>query len=157
VTARELWVQAYQGEVLGEALFGGLAERERDPGRKRKLEMLTLLERATKQIGEPVLDRHGWDRGDTAATLAAAASFVEAAASQSWEEFVGAFEPITAKFLAIYRELVELSDDEDDRLVAEAYVAHERALAAFGRRELAQEEGDPLQPIMDLPHVGARA
>lgn len=153
----ELWVKAYQGEVLGEALFGGLAAREQDPVHRRQLEMLALLERSTKEIGEPVFRRHGWHMGDTEAMLAAAATFTDVAAGQSWEELLGAFEPITTEFLGVYRQLVDLAEDDEDRLVAEAYVAHEHALAAFARRELGQEEGDPLQPIMDLPHVGARA
>ena len=59
VTASDLWVESYQGEVLGESLFARLAERERDPEHRHQLEMLTVLERATKELAEPVLaNRH---------------------------------------------------------------------------------------------------
>ena len=49
MSAEELWVESYQGEVLGEALFGAMAARESDPDRRHQLEVLTLLERTTKE------------------------------------------------------------------------------------------------------------
>ena len=97
MSADELWVEVYQGEVLGEALFGLLTEREQDPARRRQLETLVVLERSTK----------------------------------------------------------ELAEDDSEREVAETYVAHERALASFARRVLGQEPGEPLEPILSLPHVAA--
>ena len=36
----DLLRQAYEGEVLGEAFFGTLADRTDDPDRKSKLEVL---------------------------------------------------------------------------------------------------------------------
>jgi hypothetical protein len=153
----ELWVDSYQGEVLGEALFGLLAERETDPGRRRYLEALTLLERATRQLAEPVFERHDLDRGDSAASVTMAGELADGVATLSWEEFLGSFEPVISQFLEKYRRLVTLAADEDDRRVAEAYVAHELALAASVRRELGQEAGDPLEPIFDLAHVAAAA
>jgi len=157
MSTQELWVESYQGEVLGEALFGLLAGRQTDPVHRDQLEVLTLLERATKDLAEPVFDRQGFDRGDTAATLATADALADALAGTPWEEFMGSFEPITTKFLATYRQLVELAGDETERQIAEAYVAHELALAAFARRALGQEAGDPLGPIRALPHVAAAA
>ena len=153
--ADELWVESYQGEVLGETLFGLMAEREDDPARRRELEALTLLERATKELAEPVFHRRGLDRGDTAATVAEATAMADVVKGMTWEEFLSSFEPITSQFLAKYRQLVELADDDDERRIAEAYVAHEEALACFARRELGQESGDPLEEIHALPHVAA--
>jgi hypothetical protein len=46
VRSRELWRQAYEGEVLGEALFSALADRTEEPERRRQLEVLALLERS---------------------------------------------------------------------------------------------------------------
>ena len=51
--ADDLWVEAYQGEVLGETLFTLLSERQGDPTRRHQLEVLATLERATKQLAEP--------------------------------------------------------------------------------------------------------
>jgi len=153
--ASELWVESYQGEVLGEALFGTLAERQDDAERRHELEVLTVLERATKELAEPVLDRRAPDRGDTAATIAAAAELADGLAGVTWEAFLASVEAITVEFLAKYRQLVALATDEDERAVALAYVAHEEALAAFARRALGQEAGAPLEPVLALPHVSA--
>lgn len=153
MSAEQLWVESYQGEVLGEALFGALADREADQDHREQLRVLTRLEAATKELAEPVFQRRGLDRGDTAATLAQAAELSAALAEISWEDFVGSIEPITVQFLEKYHQLVDLAPDEEERAVAEAYVAHELALAAFARRALGNEPGDPLELILALPHL----
>lgn len=155
MNASGLWVEAYQGEVLGEALFGSLAAREEDAGHRHQLEVLALLERATKELAEPVFEQRSLDRGDTDATLKAAADLADALAGVTWEAFLASFEPIITEFLAKYRQLVELACDDTERAIAEAYVAHEEALAVFARRGLGLEPGDPLQEILALPHVAA--
>jgi hypothetical protein len=157
MTADELWVESYQGEVLGEALFGTLAEREDDPDRRHQLQTLALLERATKELAEPVFERRALDRGDTTATVNTATEMADAVTGMTWEQFLGSFEPVTSQFLAKYQELVTLSSEPEEHAIAEAYVAHERALAAFARRALGQEDGDPLEPILALAHVAAAA
>ena len=55
----ELWVKAYQGEVLGEALFGGIAEQLDDPEHAAKMRVLATLERRTKEATAPALERAG--------------------------------------------------------------------------------------------------
>ncbi|HEV3281374.1 MAG TPA: hypothetical protein VG032_07195 [Acidimicrobiales bacterium] len=155
VTASDLWVESYQGEVLGESLFARLAERERDPEHRHQLEMLTVLERATKELAEPVLEKRALDWGDTAASETTAAQFADGLAGTSWEEFLGSFEPVISDFLAKYRKLTDLAESETERSVAEAYVAHELALASFVRRGLGHEPGEPLAEILALPHVAA--
>ena len=153
--ARELWVESYQGEILGETLFGLLADRQEDAQRRHQLEVLTLLERTTKGLAELVFVRQGLDRGDTAATVRAATELADAVGAMTWDEFLASFEAVTTEFLGKYRQLVELAGDETERAVAEAYVAHEEALAAFARRALGQEAGEPLQAILALPHVAS--
>jgi hypothetical protein len=154
--ADDLWVESYQGEVLGETLFGLLADREEDPSHAHQLEVLTLLERATKELAGPVLAQRGLDP-DTGATVADAKGLADAVADLTWEQFLGSFEAVTTEFLAKYRELVELAENDEERAIADAYVAHERALAAFARRALGQETGEPLEGILALPHVAAAA
>lgn len=154
--AQELWVEAYQGEVLGETLFGRMAEQQTDADRRRQLEVVTLLERTTKELAEAVFERRGWERGDTATTVASATQMAEGLTSVAWEDFLGSIEPVTVQFLEIYRQLVDLAGDDTEREIAEAYVAHEQALAAFARRALGQEAGDPLEQILALPHVAAQ-
>jgi hypothetical protein len=157
MTRTELWVESYQGEVLGEALFARLAERQEQAERRHQLEVLTLLERATKELAEPVFEHNGFDRGDTAATLVTAGELADALAGISWGEFLASIGPVTTEFLAKYRQLVELAVDDAERQVAEAYVNHELALAGFARRALGEETGDPLEMILALPHVVAAA
>jgi hypothetical protein len=155
--APELWIDSYQGEVLGEALFQLMAEREEGPERRHQLEVLTLLERTTKELAEPVFERRGLDRGDTEQTLADAAELADAVAGMSWQEFLSSIPPTTVRFLAMYHQLVDLATDEVERGIAEAYVAHEEALVQFARRALGEEPGDPLESILALPHVAAAA
>jgi hypothetical protein len=155
--AADLWVESYQGEVLGEALFGVMAETEDQPERRRQLEVLTLLERATKELAEPVFERRGLDRGDTEKTLADASELADAVAHMAWDEFLASIPPVTVNFLAKYRQLVDLATDPQEREIAQAYVAHEEALASFAHRCLGEEAGDPLERILALPHVAAAA
>jgi|HubBroStandDraft_1064217.scaffolds.fasta_scaffold412516_2 hypothetical protein len=155
MSAAEMWVESYQGEVLGATLFGLLAEREADPERRHQLEVLSALEVATKELAEPMLDRHGIDRGDTEGSVTTARALADGLAETSWTDFLISFESITDRFLGIYRQLVELATDDDERGVAEAYVAHEEALATYARRALGQEGGAPLDPVLAVPHLAA--
>ena len=155
--AAELWVESYQGEVLGEALFGAMAEREEEPERRHQLEILTLLEHATKELADPVFERRGVGRGDTEKTLADARELADAVAHMTWIEFIASIPPVTVNFLAKYRQLVDLATDGQEREIAQAYVAHEEALASFAHRCLGEEAGDPLERILALPHVAAAA
>jgi len=95
MSADELWVEVYQGEVLGEALFGLLTEREQDPARRRQLETLVVLERSTKELAAPVLARRALEPGDTAMTVASAAAMADAVSAMPWERFVASLEPGT--------------------------------------------------------------
>jgi hypothetical protein len=151
--ADELWVESYQGEVLGEALFGLLAERQEDPIRRHQLEVLVLLEHSTKVLAEPVLDTRQLDRSDSSESLSAAQAFADALGSASWEDFAASILPVTEEFLGKYHELVALAADGAELDVARAYVAHEEALATFARRASGQESGDPLEAVLALPHV----
>ena len=117
--------------------------------------MLTLIERATKELADPLFERRGLDRGDTDASVRTATQLADAVAVMTWDEFLRSVEPVTVQFLAKYTELVELAADETERKIAEAYVAHERALASFARRALGEDDGEPLEDILALPHVAA--
>jgi hypothetical protein len=157
VDTNALWLESYQGEVLGETLFGILAEHEEDHDRRHQLETVTLLERATKGIAEPLFDRPGMDRGDLETTISAAKQFAEGARASKWEDFAGAVLAATGTFLEKYHALVDHASDDEERQIAEAYVAHEEALATWARRAMGTEDGDPLEEILALPHVIAAA
>jgi hypothetical protein len=151
--ALTLWRESYQGEVLGETLFGTLAAHEQDEERRHQLEVLTVLETATKDIAEPLFDRPGMDRGDLEMTVSAAKQFAEGAMASKWEDFAGAVLAATGTFLEKYHALVDQASDDEERQIAEAYVAHEEALATWARRAMGTEPGDALEEILALPHV----
>jgi hypothetical protein len=157
MNAPDLWMESYQGEVLGETVFGWLADREENPERKYQLQTLTRLERSTKELAEPVFVRRGIARGDTEATVAQALELATAVVDMPWEDFVAGIIPLTVEFLGKYRQLVELAIDDFERLIAEAYVEHEEALASFARRSIGQEAGEPLERILALPHMAVAA
>jgi len=154
--AETLWLESYEGEVLGEALFSRLAEREDDPERRRQLQVLTVLERSTKELATPVLARRGLTC-DVESVRAAAFEMAHAVVALPWAQFLGSFQPVISEYLARYRRLVDLADDGAERAIAEAYVQHELALETFLRRALGEEPGDPTDVILDLPHVAAAA
>ena len=53
----DLWRQAYQGEILGELLFAGIAAQQAplDPERAAKMRVLAALE-----LRDPAHGRHRW-------------------------------------------------------------------------------------------------
>jgi hypothetical protein len=150
-----MWVESYQGEVIGEVVFSTLAEDEEDDERRAQLFVLARLERVTKELAQPVFERQGFDRGDIGVAADVGAQLAEVGASISWEDFLGSVESVALQFLDKYLLLVELAPDEFERDIAKAYVAHEEALLAFVDRALGREEGDPLQAILAVPHYVA--
>ena len=76
-----------------------------------------------------------------------------AASAMGWADLLHSVCTVAETYLVKYRELVDLVDNDEDRVVAEAYVDHELALVAFARRALGEEAGDPLELIFALPHV----
>ena len=62
--------------------------------------MLTLLERLTKELAEPVFEWRGLDRGDTTATVKSATELADSTARMTWEDLLRSFEPVTSQVLA---------------------------------------------------------
>jgi len=146
-----LLVQAYQGEVSGEVLFGIVASGTDDPERRRKFEVLTRLEAKTREACLPAMRRHGLPTDPDPKTVADAKVLGEAVLGMTWEQLLSSFEPITSQFLALYRRIGEIS--EADRAESGLLVAHEQALMDFARRELAGETETSLELIEALPHL----
>lgn len=149
----ELWLESYQGEVLGERLFQAVSEVQGDCARRHECEVLALLERATREIAEAVFDRFGMDRGDLDTVVAQADLFAEGARAAAWPDFADAILAATGTYLEKYRGIVSLARDDAERQVGEAYIAHEEALATWARRATGSEDGDPLEEVLALPHV----
>lgn len=146
-----LWVKAYQGEVSGEIVFGGVGARSNDPDHRRKMEVLRLLEARTKEACVPAMIRNGLSTDPDPQTVTEAEALAEMVAPLPWSDFMGAFEAITTEFLAVYRRIGEISPA--DRAESELLVAHEEALREFARREVAGRTDDSLALIEALPHM----
>jgi hypothetical protein len=147
----ELLARAYQGEILGELLFGGIADRLEDPDQAAAMRTLATLERRTKEAIAPALERAGVSTDTDPETQTLAAALLAGALALSWDELMATFGPITAQFIPLYRRIGELSPAE--RETADLLVAHEEALRDFSRAEIAGDRARSLQPIMALAHM----
>jgi hypothetical protein len=148
---QEILTKAYQGEVLGEALFRGIAELLPDEDHAAKMLLLSELERRTKEAAAPALVRAGVDTEPDPEVLTTAAALVPDAAAMGWEELMVSFEPITSQYIPLYQRVGELNPAE--REISDLLVAHERALCAFARAELAGQTSTSLEPIQALAHM----
>jgi hypothetical protein len=146
-----LWVKTFDGEVLGEVLFARMAEQFDDPDQRHKMQVLSTMERRTKEMLVAPLQRAGLPTESKAATIAEAESLAEALADVSWTDFIGSFEPITSQYAAMYARIGELNPDE--RATADLLVAHELALRDFGRIECEGKGDDSLAAVTALPHL----
>jgi hypothetical protein len=146
-----LWIKAYQGEVLGQLLFAGIAEQQSDPDRAAKMRVLSTLERRTKEAMAPALERAGISTEHDPETVSLADALIEGTAAIPWTETMASFGPITAQYTAMYRRIGEL--DPSERATADLLVAHEAALAAFAGAEAGGCSEGTLAQIEALPHM----
>jgi hypothetical protein len=147
----ELWVRAYQGEVLGELLFGGIAEHLDDPDQAAKMRVLASLERRTKEATAPALERAGITTDPDPEMEATATALLPGALAMGWSELMGTIGPITAQYIPLYQRIGELSPAERD--TADLLVAHEAALRDFALAELAGAGSTSLEQIHALAHM----
>jgi hypothetical protein len=145
-----LWVKAYQGEVLGEALFDRMADQMDDEEHKTKMRVLARLERRTKESVAPALERAGLSTEPDPESLSTAEA-LSSAATTPWKDLLATFEPITSQFCAMYRRIGELDPSESE--TSELLVAHELALRNFARAEIAGDTATSLDQINALAHM----
>jgi hypothetical protein len=145
----ELWIRAYQGEVLGEALFARIADHLDDPDRAAKMRLLSELERRTKEAIAPAMVRAGLSTEPDPEMLTLADALSQGVA---WEDFLGATAAITEQYIPLYRRIGELDPSEQE--CSDLLVAHEAALRAFARAELAGDATTSLDEINALAHMG---
>jgi len=148
----KLWVQAFQGEVLGEALFGGIAEVVDDAEHARKMRVLATLELRTKEAVAPSLERAGISTEPDVEMLSLAEGMAAASADSTWEQMMTSIDSVTGQFIPLYERIAEL--DPTEREAADLLVAHEVALRDFARAELAGRTDSSLNPVNALAHMG---
>jgi hypothetical protein len=144
----QLWARAYQGEVLGEALFGRIADRLDDPDQAAKMRVLSTLERKTKEAIAPSLERAGLSTEPDPEMFTLADAL---AVDMPWAEFLAATQSITEQYIPLYVRIGEL--DPSEQPASDLLVAHEVALRAFARAELAGDMATSLDSINALAHM----
>jgi hypothetical protein len=147
----ELWTRAYQGEVLGELLFGGIAEQIGDPDQADVMRVVATLERRTKEATAPALERAGIPTEPDPEMEVLATALIPGALAMSWNDLMGTIGPITQQYIPLYQRIGELSPAE--RETADLLVAHEVALRDFAKAEIAGDRAGSLEPINALAHM----
>jgi hypothetical protein len=147
----DLWVKAYQGEILGEILFGGIAAHLDDPDQAAKMRVLATLESRTREAARPALERAGLSTDPDPETQATAEAFLSVAVALTWDDLMATFGPITAQYIPLYQRIGELSPAE--RQTADLLVAHEVALSDFARAEADGDGTTSLDSIKALAHM----
>ena len=113
-----LWVQAYQGEVLGEVLFRRLAvilDDRSETDHAGSMRVLETLERRTKEAVAPALTRAGIPTAPDQEQLDLAAALAEGSADVAWEDLMTATVAITGQFIPLYQRIGELNPSERRR------------------------------------------
>jgi hypothetical protein len=132
---RRLLLDAYNGELLGEALFGAFAARESGE-RAEKLRVLQRIEGTTASQLRPLLNAAGVGvtAEDEASARAPGTQIGEAGID--WDGFVKGLHDALPEYLAAFVRLRSIAPDASDPALV-ALVNHEQAINAFAELELA--------------------
>ena len=132
---RTLLLDAYKGEVLGEALFGAYAEAVSGDEQVEKLRTLQRIEGTTASQLHGLVEAAGIDvSADDLATTQQQGREIGAAAIE-WDVFVKGLHDALPPFLASFVRLRTLAADPGDPALV-ALIAHEQAINAFAELEL---------------------
>jgi hypothetical protein len=134
-TYDDLVLQAYCGELLGDGLFGALAERL-DGEQRTKIELLQRIEQCTATTLRAIVEPGRLATVDEAAERAKGQAFVPPVEHFQWEGFLRALHDALPQFLDGFVRARELADDPNHPALA-ALVAHEQTISAFADLELA--------------------
>jgi hypothetical protein len=129
-----LLLEAYNGEVFGNAIFSEMAGRPEWTEHRGSLELLASIEGRTAAVLRPLVDAAGIDAGDGEAARQQGREL--GAMGGSWDGFVKALFDALPQFLASFVRLRELAADPHDPAL-EALVAHEQTISAFAQLEIA--------------------
>jgi hypothetical protein len=131
---RTLLLDAYKGELLGEALFGAFAARE-SGDHAEKLRVLQCIEGTTASQLRPLVDSAGVEltADDEASPREQGAEIGEAGIE--WDAFVKGLHDALPSFLASFVRLRSIAPDSSDPALV-ALINHEQAINAFAELEL---------------------
>ena len=142
-------MQAYQGEVRGEAGFTTQAERATNPDEARKWRVLARLETVTKGRLKPLLEAHGLDTAEDEAQRRRGIERGIARAELGWDQALQAMAKSLPHFIELYGRLEAMAPTQDRDGMA-FLMAHEIALLEFVHLELKGEGDVSLDPILPL-------
>jgi hypothetical protein len=135
---------AYEGEIIGEAMYAHLAGIAEDGYQRQAARLAADVERATAELLLPLIARHGVEV-DPDRAKQIGIDFTNDNIPQGWTNYFAMIQPLAEKALVGMERLHQLSDEADES-ATERLVAHERALLEFIRRDLAGA-ADPLEPL----------
>jgi hypothetical protein len=137
----------YQGEVLGEAVFGRWLQLEKDPVRRYKWANLQQLETETKARLRPFLMRLGLSLVQNDVTNPVE-EYSKGFADKTWSDLMKLMVEVTDFYLEKFRE-IEAAALDGEREIARSMVVHETALNEFAKRELAGEADHSLAGVLN--------
>jgi hypothetical protein len=130
----ELLLEAYNGELFGNAIFSEMAGRDEWHDHREALQLLATIEDRTAAGLRPLVDAAGIDAGDGEEARRSGREL--GALGGSWDGFVKALFDALPPFLANFVRLRELAADPHHPAL-EALVSHEETISAFAQLELA--------------------
>jgi hypothetical protein len=141
-------LQAYEGELIGERLYAGVAAARGEQDAQQRFALIAAVERATHTLLQPVAARLGLKASEERVSAAVRKRTPELAAL-SWPEFVRKAMHDWPPFVPRFEALRALAP-ADDAAVLEMVVEHERALVEFIRREAVGDAAslEPLQQYL---------
>jgi hypothetical protein len=141
-----LLLEAYKGELFGDALFGALADAQPDPDRREKLRTLQTVEARTATS----LRRLVADAGLSSEPGSSRQDGVELAGRidpENWHGFMQGLHDALPPFLEKFERLREIARNPNDPALI-ALCNHEQAIQRFAALELAGDEKS-LKPLED--------
>jgi hypothetical protein len=130
----ELLLEAYNGELFGNAIFSEMAGRDEWHDHREALQLLATIEERTAAGLRPLVDAAGIDAGDGEEARRSGRDL--GALGGSWDGFVKALFDALPPFLANFARLREVAPDPHHPAIA-ALVAHEQTISAFAQLEIA--------------------
>jgi hypothetical protein len=142
----DLLLDAYKGEVFGDAFFGALAEDQPDPDRREKLRTLQTVEARTATTLRRLVADAGLHT-DPAASRQEGVRLAAGIDPENWDELLRGLREALPQFLEKFVRLRDIARMPTDPAL-DALVNHERAIDRFAELELAGDKKS-LKPLQD--------
>ncbi len=143
----DLLLDAYNGEVFGDAFFGALAHKQPDEERREKLKILQTVEARTATSLRRLITNAGL-HPDPSAPRQQAETLAAAVDPENWHGFLRGLLDALPQFLAKFERLKAIAPSPRDPALI-ALVNHEQAIERFAQLELDGDEKGSRKPLED--------